>query len=114
MEVTASLRNARVSPQKARLVLDAVRGRRVMDAIAIAKFLPNKSGPMVEALLRSVAANAENNYDLDPEDLWIKEIYADEGARLRRFKPRARGRVGKILRRTSHLTVIAENREGNI
>lgn len=83
-----------------------------MDAIAMSKFMPQKSAEMVEQLLRSVAANAENNYDLDPEDLWIKAIYADDGPRLRRFKPRARGRVGKILRRTCHITVIAENREG--
>ncbi len=114
MEVTASLQSARVSPFKARLVLDAVRGRKVSDAMAIAKFLPNKSAEMVEQLLRSVSANAENNYDLDPDTLWIKAIYADEGQSLRRFKPRSRGRVGRIQRRTCHITIIAENREGRL
>jgi len=112
MEVRASLANVRVSPRKARLVVDAVRGRRVLDAIAIARFLPNKTAEDVERLLKSVAANAENNYDLDPEDLWIKAIYADDGPSLKRFKPRARGRVGKIIKRSCSITVIAEDREG--
>jgi large subunit ribosomal protein L22 len=111
MEVRASLKNVRVSPRKARLVVDAVRGRRVNDAIAIAKFLPNKTAHDVEKLLRSVAANAENNYDLDPEDLWIKAIYADDAGSYRRFKAKARGRVGRIVRRNCHITVVAENRE---
>ncbi len=113
MEVRASLTNIRVSPRKARLVVDAVRGKRVMDAIAISRFLPQKTADDVERLLKSVAANAENNYDLDPEDLWIKEIYADEGPTFRRFKAKARGRVGRIQRRTCHITVIAEDREGS-
>jgi large subunit ribosomal protein L22 len=111
MEVRASLTNVRVSPRKARLVVDAVRGKRVMEAIAISRFLPQKTAGDVERLLKSVAANAENNYDLDPEELWIKEIYADDGPSYRRFKAKARGRVGRIQRRTCHLTVIAEDRE---
>ncbi|MDQ3045445.1 MAG: 50S ribosomal protein L22 [Chloroflexota bacterium] len=112
MEVTASLKQVRVSPRKARLVLDAVRGKRVLDAIAIARFMPNKTAISLEQLLKSVAANAENNYDLDPEDLWIKAIYADDGPQLKRIKPRARGRVGRIIRRSCSITVIAEDREG--
>lgn len=111
MEVTASLKSVRVSPRKARLVVDAVRGKRVSEAIAIARFLPQKTAVDLEQLLKSVAANAENNYDLDPEDLWIKAIYADDGPTLKRFKPRARGRVGRILRRTCSITVVAEDRE---
>ncbi len=112
MQVRAKVSNIRVSPRKARLVVDAVRGKRVMDAIAIAKFLPQRTAEDVEKLLRSVAANAENNFDLDPEDLWIKEIYADEGPSFRRFKAKARGRVGRITRRNTHITVIAEDRQG--
>ena len=111
MEVRASLQTVRVSPRKARLVVDAVRGKRVMEAIAISRFLPQKSAVEVEKLLKSVAANAENNYDLDPEDLWIKEIYADDGPTYRRFRAKARGRVGRIQKRTCHITVIAEDRE---
>ncbi len=111
MEVRASLKNVRVSPRKARLVVDAVRGKRVLDAIAISRFLPNKTAHDVEKLLKSVAANAENNYDLDPEDLWIKSIYADDAGGYHRFKAKARGRVGRIVRRNCHITVIAEDRE---
>jgi large subunit ribosomal protein L22 len=111
MEVRASVKNVRVSPRKARLVTDAVRGKRVAEAIAITRFLPHKTARDIEKLLRSVSANAENNYDLDPEDLWIKAIYADDAGSYRRFKAKARGRVGRILRRNCHITVIAEERE---
>ncbi len=111
MEVRASIKNVRVSPRKARLVVDAVRGKRVPEAIAVARFLPQKTATDIERLLRSVAANAENNYDLDPEDLWVKAIYADDGPTYRRFKAKARGRVGRIQRRTCHITVVAEERE---
>ena len=111
MEVRASIKNVRVSPRKARLVVDAVRGKRVPEAIAVARFLPQKTATDIERLLKSVAANAENNYDLDPEDLWVKAIYADDGPSFRRFKAKARGRVGRIQRRTCHITVVAEDRE---
>lgn len=110
MEVRASVQRVRVSPRKARLVVDMVRGKKVTEAIEIMRFVPNKTALDVEKLLRSVAANAENNYDLDPNDLWIKAIYADDAAQMRRFKPKARGRVGKIIRRSTHITVVAEER----
>lgn len=111
MEVTAKATRIRISPRKARLVVDMVRGKRVLDAIELMKFVPNRAATDVEKLLKSVAANAENNYDLDPDRLWIKAIYADDAPQMRRFKPKARGRVGRILRRSTHLTVIAEERE---
>jgi large subunit ribosomal protein L22 len=110
MEVRASVTGVRVSPRKARLVVDAVRGKRVLEAITLTRFMPQKTAVDVGKLLKSVAANAENNYDMDPEDLWIKAIYADEGPSFRRFKAKARGRVGRIIRRNTHLTVIAEER----
>jgi len=111
MEVRASAQRVRISPRKARLVLDMIRGKKVSEAIEIMKFLPNKAAVDVEKLLKSVSANAENNYDLDPDDLWIKSIYADDAAQMRRFKPKARGRVGRIIRRSTHITVVAEERE---
>lgn len=110
MEVRASVQRVRVSPRKARLVVDMVRGKKVNEAIEIMKFVPNKAAGDIEKLLRSVAANAENNYDLDPNDLWIKAIFADDASQMRRFKPKARGRVGKIIRRSTHITVVAEER----
>jgi len=112
MEVRASARRVRISPRKARLVVDLVRGIKVSEAIEVMKFVPNKAAVDVEKLLRSVSANAENNYDLDPDDLWIKAIYADDASQMRRFKPKARGRVGKIIRRSTHITVVAEERGG--
>jgi large subunit ribosomal protein L22 len=90
--------------------VDLVRGKKVSEEQAIMRFTPNKTAFEVERLLKSVAANAENNYDLDPDDLWIKAIYVDEGPSMRRFKAKARGRVGRIQRRTSKITVIAEDR----
>lgn len=110
MEVRASVTRVRVSPRKARLVVDLVRGKKVSDAIAMLRFVPNKAAEDIEQLLKSVSANAENNYDLDPDDLWVKAIYADDAPQMRRFKPKSRGRVGKILRRSCHITVIAEER----
>lgn len=110
MEVRASVQRVRVSPRKARLVVDMVRGKKVTEAIEIMRFVPNKAAGDIEKLLRSVAANAENNYDLDPNDLWIKSIYADDASQMRRFKPKARGRVGRIIRRSTHITVVAEER----
>ena len=77
MEVRASVSGVRVSPRKARLVVDAVRGKRVSEAIAIARFLPQKTAEDVERVLKSVAANGENNYDLDPHDVLVKANYAD-------------------------------------
>jgi large subunit ribosomal protein L22 len=110
MEVTAELARLRVSARKARLVVDAVRGKRVLEAQQILRFIPNKTAFDLEKLMKSVAANAENNFDLDPEDLWIKEIYANEGVTMRRFRAKARGRVGRINKRTCSITVVAEDR----
>ena len=110
MEVRASAQRVRISPRKARLVVDMVRGKKVTEAIEIMKFVPNKAAIDISKLLKSVAANAENNYDLDPEDLWIKAIFADDAPQMRRFKPKARGRVGRIIRRSTHITVVAEER----
>lgn len=110
MEVTAHLARVRISARKARLVVDAVRGKRVLEAQAILRFIPNKTATDLEKLMKSVTANAENNYDLDPETLWIKEIYANESVTMRRFRAKARGRVGRINKRTCSITVIAEDR----
>ena len=112
MEVRASLGQVRVSPQKARLVADLVRGKRVLEAQQLLRFVPNKTAGDIEKLLKSVAANAENNHDLDPEELWIKDIYVDAGPTMRRFRAKARGRVGRINKRSSQITVIAEDRGG--
>jgi large subunit ribosomal protein L22 len=110
MEVRAITRNIRVSPRKARLVCDAVRGKDVRHAMAILQFLPQKSAPIIAKTVKSAAANAENNYDLDPETLYVKRIYADDGPQLKRGEFRARGRFNRIIKRSCHITVIVEER----
>lgn len=110
MEVRAVAKYIRVSPRKARLVCDAVRGKDVREALAILRFLPQKSSDIVAKVVKSAAANAENNYDLDPDDLYVKRIYADDAPQLKRGKPASRGRFNRIIKRSSHITVIVDER----
>lgn len=106
VEVRAVLRSIRMSPQKVRLVLDAVRGKPAREALAILKFLPQRAARPVAATVKSAMANAENNFNMDPDDLVITRCQADEGRTLKRWRPRARGRVNQILKRSSHITVV--------
>lgn len=111
MQARASLKMVRTSARKVRLVCDAVRGKRVAAALALLRFLPNGSARDVAKLIQSAAANAENNFQMSPEELRIKTIYADEGPTFKRFRPRARGRADRRLTRTSHVTVIVDDGE---
>jgi large subunit ribosomal protein L22 len=111
MEVIAKVKGVNVSARKARLVVDVVRGKPIDEAMAILRFLPQKSAVDVLKLLKSAAANAEHNYDLDPSDLYVKRIFADEGPTLKRWRARARGRVNRQLKRSSHITVIVDQIE---
>lgn len=111
MEVTAKAKGVQVSAQKARLVVDTVRGKTIAEALAILRFLPQKSAVDVLKVVKSAAANAEHNFDLDPDGLYIKAIFADEGPTLKRWRARARGRVNRQLKRTSHITVIVDEIE---
>ena len=111
MEVRASAKQIRRSSRKIRLVMDAVRGKRVQDAMAILRFMPQGGAKEILNVLRSASANAENNHQMAPEDLWIKRIYADEGPVYKRFRARSRGMASPILKRTSHITVVVEERE---
>lgn len=115
MESKAILRYARVSAQKARLVADLVRGMDVPDAIEMLTFTRKKSAPMVRQLIESAVANAEHSAErtgtsLDVDDLFVKTIFVDSGPSLRRFRPRAQGRATKILKKTSHITVVLGSR----
>src|SRR5947209_5156039 len=110
MEVKATSKFVRRSPQKVRLVLDAVRGKSVDEALGILRFLPNGAAREVLGVVKSAAANAENNFQMAPEDLVITRIFADEGPTFKRFRARARGMASPILKRTSHITVIVEER----
>ncbi len=111
MEVRAVAKNIRRSPRKVRLVVDAVRGKSVDEAIAILRFLPHGASKEVLNVVRSAAANAENNFQMSPEDLYIKSIFADEGPVFKRFRARSRGMASPILKRSSHITVVVEERE---
>ena len=115
MQSTAKLRHARVSAQKARLVADLVRGQDVSEAIEMLTFTRKKSAPIIRKLVESAVANAEtkaqrDGSDLDIDDLFVESIMVDAGPSLRRFRPRAQGRATKILKKTSHITVVLATR----
>lgn len=110
MEVKAVAKTVRVTPRKARLVLDVVRGKNVDEALAMLKFMPNKAAEEVGKVVKSAAANATNNHQLDGSKLFIKACYADEGVVLKRFMPRAKGSASAINKRTSHITVVVAER----
>lgn len=105
----ATAKHVRVTPMKARRVVDLVRGKRVEDALAILKFAPQSASEPVAKVVASAAANAENNLGLDPATLVISTAYVDEGATLKRFQPRAQGRAFRIRKRTSHITIEVES-----
>ena len=106
----ARARYVRVSPTKARRVIDLIRGLPAADAQAVLQFAPQAASEPVGKVLDSAIANAENNRQLDPDTLWVSEAYVDEGPTLKRFRPRAQGRAYRIRKRTSHITVVVESR----
>lgn len=110
MEVRAVARGVRRSPRKVRLVVDAVRGRSVAEALTMLQFMPQAAARDVFKVVKSAAANAENNFELDANDLVIRRIYVDEGPTLKRFKTKAHGRPAPRLRRSSHITAVVEER----
>lgn len=107
----ATARFVRVSPMKAKRVIDLVRGKSVSEALAILKYAPQGAAKPVAKVVASAAANAENNFGLDPRTLVISEAYANEGPTMRRFQPRAQGRAFQIRKRTSHITVVVESQK---
>lgn len=108
MEVRARAKQIRVSPRKVRLVLEHLPGKRVDEALNMLRYMPVPSARLVAKVVKSAAANAENNYQIAQSDLRIKAAYADEAPRLKRLRPRARGRAGRVLHRASHITVVVE------
>ena len=100
-----------ISPRKVRPVVDMVRGKKVDEALSILKFTPTPTARVVAKVGKSAAANAENNFQMSPADLKIVKIFADDARTLKRYRPRARGRVSPILKRSSHITVIVAEQE---
>ena len=110
MESKAVAKFVRITPRKVRVVLDLIRGKNVAEAFAILKFTPKAGAVVVEKVLRSAVANAENNYDMDVDKLVIKTAFADDGPTMKRIHPRYRGQAFKILKRTSHVTIVVDEK----
>ncbi|WP_324716991.1 50S ribosomal protein L22 [Carboxydochorda subterranea] len=111
MEARAVARYQRISPRKVRQVIDLIRGKSYDEAVAILKFTPKAASPLVQKVLRSAAANAENNHNLDPHRMYVARAFADPGPVMKRVMPRARGMAYLIRKRTSHVTVVLRTRE---
>ena len=105
MKVKALAKDVGISPEKVRLVINTVKGKKVDEALTTLKFLPTPAAKAVAKVIESAAANAENNFQMSPADLRITDIFADKGHTLKRFRPQSRGRVSPILKRSSHITV---------
>ena len=110
METRAVARFVRMSPRKVRLIMDEIRGKRVDEALNMLSFSPQKGSRILKKLIHSAVANAEQNSNMDVDSLFIKRIFADEGPTLKRWRPRALGRATRIRKRTSHLTVILDEK----
>jgi large subunit ribosomal protein L22 len=110
IKAKASVSNVGVTPRKVRLVIDLVRGKSVAEAQAILKNVNKAASPIVLKLVNSAAANAVNNYGMSQDKLYVEEIYADEGVKMKRFMPRAKGRASGLVKKTSHINVVVAER----
>lgn len=111
MEAKANLRYVRISPRKVKIVCDLIRGKSVPQATAILLTTPKAASEPLIKLLNSAAANAENNHGMDPEKLYVSEIFANPGPIIKRIQPRAQGRAFRINKRTSHVTLAVAEKE---
>lgn len=110
METKAIARHIRIAPRKIRIVIDLIRGKNVDEAFAILKFTPKVGAEVIEKVLKSAVANAEHNNDMNADNLYIAAAYVDQGPTLKRIHPRSRGQAFKILKRSSHVTVVVKER----
>lgn len=110
MVSSAVAKYVRISPRKVRLIMDQIRGKNVDEALNLLSFSRQKGSGMVKKLVHSAVANAQQNAQVDVDDLYIHQIFADEGPVLKRFRPRAMGRATRIIKKTSHLTVILDEK----
>ena len=111
MEAKAIAKSVRMSPRKVRLVVDLIRGKQVGEAYAVLRNTSRRASLVVEKLLKSAVANAEHNYQLEQENLYVKEVFVGEGKTMKRFQPHAQGRAFQILKRTSHIYLTVAERE---
>ena len=108
---SATLKYARISSRKVKIVADLIRGKNVDEALAIVKFTPKAASEIVEKLLKSAIANAENNHGMKSNNLYVAEIYPNQGPTLRRIRPAAKGSAVRIRKRTSHITIVLKERD---
>jgi large subunit ribosomal protein L22 len=108
MEVRAIAKHVRVSPRKVRRIVDVIRGKPVSEALATLSFMPSPTARAVAKVVKSASANAENNFNMNPDALRVIKISADPGRTLRRYKAKARGRMAPLLKRSTHITVVVE------
>ena len=111
MEAVAKVTHVRIAPRKVRVVIDLIRGKSVGEAIGILRNTPKAASPVVEKLLKSAIANAENNFHMNVENLYVSEVYADQGPTLKRIQARAQGRAFRIRKRTSHITLAVSEKQ---
>ena len=111
MEAKAIAKYVRISPLKVNYICKEIRGKQVDEALAILQFTPKKGAKALEKVLNSAVANAENNLNLDRESLYVKDAYANDGPHMKRWRPRARGMADEILKRSSHIGVVVQERE---
>lgn len=111
MEAKATAKYIRISPRKMKFVCNMIRGKNVDEALSVLKFTPKKGAVILEKVLTSAVANAENNFDMDRDNLYVAQVYANQGPTLKRWRPRAQGRAYKILKRTSHISVVVKEKE---
>lgn len=113
MEAKAQAKYVRISPRKARQVIDLIRGKQIGEAVAILRNTPKKASRIIEKVLNSAVANAENNYDMLVDDLYVQEAYINEGPTMKRYRARAQGQASMIRKRTSHIAItVSEKKEG--
>lgn len=111
MQTKATAKYIRISPRKMKFICDMVRGKNVDEALSTLRFTPKKGADILEKVVNSAVANAENNFDMDRDNLYVAEVYANQGPTLKRWRPRAQGRAYKILKRTSHISVVVKEKE---
>ncbi len=111
MKIKAVANGIGISPQKVRLVIDMVRGKKVDEALNILRFSPSPTARAVAKVIKSAVANAENNFQMSPAELRVTDIFADQGHTLKRFRPQSRGRISPILKRSSNITVFVSEEE---
>lgn len=110
MEAKAVAKYVRIAPRKVRIVMDLIRGKNIGEAFAILKYTPKVGAEVIEKVLKSAVANAEHNNDMNVDNLYISAAYVDQGPTLKRIHPRSRGQAFKILKRSSHVTVVVKER----